>query len=375
MMRIRKVCAVLILGVLCMTWRLSAAEKKGKKPTDRSGKSAPSSSQDSMKSMEKQEMASLTDMGDLLDGFEANDWVPSNSDGASVKISYVPGKVDKAISMDYSLKDSKQWVAIIKDIAIKTKTQKAVQFYLKHAGTKKNKLEIKLIDDDGTNYGVKADLKPNMDWEKVTLDMTDFVYWWGGDARFDNIKQIGFAVSPEEAGSGTVFLDELRIVPSKYRVSEKIKFGIIDDCDSTKGWKAEADQGATAALNTWFGKEKDALVLKYDLSSGNWVQLYKMIPLELNQNSIFSFYMKWTGDLNAVEFKIADFDRSNFGRKFENIQNPDQWQEIKIPVSELQYLYGGDKDLDMKNIIGIWIAVTKVKGGKGTLAVDSLKLQ
>lgn len=344
-----------------------AAQKKSKAKMDKS------SMGDSMKGSEKADVAD--EVGVLLDGFEANDWVPSSAEGAAIRTNYVPGKFGKALSIDYDIKNNQQWVAVIKDLPVPSIDRKAIQFYVKHSGDKKNKLEVKLIDEDGTNYGYKADLKPNSDWEKITLDATDFVYWWGGNPKLDTIKQFGFAVSPEEGGIGSVLIDELRLVPSKNRLTEKIKVGLVDDCESTKGWKSESDQGATASLNTWFGKEKDSLVLKYDLGTGNWVQMYKMQPLEITPKTVISFWMKWTGEANAVEFKIADFDRSNFGKKFETLSNPDQWQEINIPVSELAYLYGGDKELDGKSVIGIWIAVTKVKGSKGTLAIDSIKLQ
>ncbi|OGR82349.1 MAG: hypothetical protein A2901_04715 [Elusimicrobia bacterium RIFCSPLOWO2_01_FULL_54_10] len=318
---------------------------------------------------------SVIELGVLLDGFEANDWLPSNSDGATVKAAYPGGKFGKALSMDYNLKDNAQWVAVIKDVAVPGLERKAIQLQIKHTGAKKNRLEIKLVDEDGTNYGYKVDLKPNSDWEKVTVDATDFVYWWGGNPKLDNIKQVGLAVSPDEAGAGVVMIDELRLVPSLNKTAEKVKMGMVDDCESTRGWKVEFDQGGSAILNTWFGKEKDSLVLKYDLGAGNWVQMYKIQPMDLSQAATISFWMKWTGDINTVEFKVADFDRSNFGKKFEKLLNPDQWQEIKIPVSELAYLYGGDNELDAKSVMGIWIAVTRDKGGKGTVAIDSIRLQ
>ncbi len=336
---------------------------------------APAPAKETAKTAAKAADDLLSDLGVLLDGFEANEWIPAAADGASIKPDHVPGKFGKALSLDYDLKNTQQWVAVIKDLTVPAIEGKAIQLYVKHNGLKKNKLEVKLIDEDGTNYGFKIDLKPGSDWEKIKIDATDFVYWWGGNAKLDSIKQVGFAVSPEEAGTGTVLIDELRLVPSSNRVTDKVKVGTIDDCDSTKGWKVESDQGASGVLNSWFGKQKDSLILKYDLASGNWVQMYKMQPMELTQKSVISFWMKWTGEANTIEFKIADFDRSNFGKKFENLLSPDQWQEIKIPVSELQYLYGGDKELDGKNVIGIWIAVTKSKGGKGTVAIDSIELQ
>jgi len=45
-------------------------------------------------------------------------------------------------------------------------------------------------------------------------------YWWGGDINLDRIKKISFALSTKTGGKGTVFLDELRLIPTSRLVTK-----------------------------------------------------------------------------------------------------------------------------------------------------------
>lgn len=308
--------------------------------------------------------------GSMLDDFEANDWAPAMGDGATLKTSHVPGKFGKSLALEYDLKDTKQWVAVMKEIPVAGYTGKALQFWLKCSG-KVNTLEVKLVDEDGTNYGYKLPTR-NQEWELITIDMIDFSYWWGGNPKLDFVKQVGFAVSQIDGGAGTVYIDDLKLVPSTKKF---VKTGVVDSGDSLSGWKSEGDAGTTQNLSLIPGKDKDAVILNYNLEGGNWVQLYKLVPMELTSQSVFSLWLRWTGEKNVVEIKFVDKDDSNFGKRFENLAKPGEWQEIVIPVSELAYLYGGDKELNMSYVKGIYIAVSKDKGGKGMLAIDNITLK
>ncbi len=309
-------------------------------------------------------------LGAMLDDFEANDWAPSTGEGATLRSSHVEGKTGKGLYLEYDLKDTKQWVSLVKEIPMAGYNGKALQFWLKCAG-KTNNLEVKLIDEDGTNYGYKLPTK-TLDWQLVTIDLVDLSYWWGGDSKLGFVKQISFAVSQVEGGAGTVLIDELKLIPSGKKF---IKEGVVDSCDTVMGWKSEGDLGAMQSLSVIPGKDKDAVLLNFDLGNANWVQMYKMVPMEFTPQSVLTFWIRWTGDKNILEVKVADKDDSNFGKKYESIAKPGEWQEIRIPVSELTYLYGGDKDLNMQYIKGIWLAVSRDKGGKGMLAVDNIMLK
>lgn len=310
--------------------------------------------------------------GTLLDGFEINDWLPSLANQTSLKTLLVSGKEGKALELDYDLKETKQWVQISKEIAIPSMDGQALQFYLKAMG-KKNNLEIKLVDEDGSNFGYKMPLKTEGQWELMTVSFPEFSYWWGGDATLQGVKQIWIAVSSLDGGAGTVALDELRLVPWQ---QTKVKWGLIDACDSLEGWKADGDQGTSTKLNLVPGKEGKAVELEYDLAGGKWLQMCKNIPITLNPKASFKFFFKYTGDANLLEFKIADKDQSTFGKKisFSDLK-PGVWQPVKISVSDLSYWWGGDDKLDMENVKGVWFGVTPEKGSKGTIAIDQLTIE
>lgn len=314
--------------------------------------------------------------GILLDGFETNDWQPANGDGCTIKLFLTGGKEGgKALKIDYDLKDTKQWVAVNKDIAIKDYEGKVFQFYVKASGSKTNNLEVKLVDEDGTNYGYKIPLAPNNQWEKVSVNMKDFTYWWGGNPKLDSVKSIYFAVAAIDGGNGTVILDDLRTIAPQKQKSESLKSGIIDFCDSLSGWAADGEEGTTHNLSLVPGKEKQAVKMDYNLNGKTFVQIHKPFPdLKISSKSIFSFHVKKDGDPCALEFKIVDKDGTNFGKRIEGFGKIDPWQEMKIPFSELSYFFGGDPQLDTKNIDGIWIAMSSGNGGKGSITIDQFKV-
>ncbi|MBI4218433.1 MAG: CIA30 family protein, partial [Elusimicrobia bacterium] len=83
----------------------------------------------------------------------------------------------------------------------------------------------------------------------------------------------------------------------------------------------------------------------------------------------------WTGEENNFEFKIVDRDNTNYGKKF-RLSRGNEWQQIKIPFSELTYWWGGDdKEFDMKNLKSVWLAVSVPKGGEGSILIDTFSLE
>ncbi|OGR97747.1 MAG: hypothetical protein A2902_03720 [Elusimicrobia bacterium RIFCSPLOWO2_01_FULL_64_13] len=313
--------------------------------------------------------------GYVLSGFEANDWLPAFAEGTEMKVVLTGGEDGRALEISYNLKEPGQWVSITRGLEFPDHDRKAVEFLYKSDSQLKNDLEIKLIDEDGTNFGHKLPIEFSRTWRKVHIDLTDFAYWWGGDPVLGKVKQVAFAVSGGRKGAAAVDLDDLRLVDSLKKFPPKIKSGLVDDCESAKDWIAEAGEGASAKLSETEGKEGKAILLSYDIGGGpNWVQISRMAPMELAPGSVFSFDLKWGGKKNVVEFKVADNDNSTFGKKFENLSNAGQWQEVRVPVSELTYWWGGNDNLDMAKVKGIWFAISQIEGGQGTVAIDKIEL-
>ena len=75
---------------------------------------------------------------------------------------------------------------------------------------------VGLVDADGETWCAELD-KDNTDWEKVTINITDFPWRdpWGviGNGVLDlhNIKEIRFRHWPQRVGTGTFWVDEIKI--------------------------------------------------------------------------------------------------------------------------------------------------------------------
>lgn len=378
----KKATFVLLVLVLTLGSSLSWSALLNKKQTDKKAgeikKEIPAKSAPAKSATET--AASKVSKEIVLDGFEANDWLPASAEGTIIKTTLVPGmgQIGKSLQIDYDLKDSGQWIAIAKDISLGDVQGKSFRFYLKSKSLKTNNLEIKLIDEDGSTFGYKLPLDSADAWGLVTIDASDFSYWWGGDKTLGKVIQVGYAISAGNGGSGTVSLDDLRLASSSMGIKGKVSSGEVDNCDTLERWKIEGDGGTAYKLLMSMGKEKQAIGMEYDFGSGRWVQIFKALPIELTEKSVFKFYLKWTGEDNNLEFKVLDQDNSNFGKKMplSSYGAADSWIEVKIPISELGYWWGGDdKILDMKNIKSVWFAVSVPKGGKGSLWLDSISLE
>lgn len=154
---------------------------------------------------------------DTMDG--VGDWTTFNDESSSINLTSIGGKKGNALQISYTLGEY-GWVLIIKPLGIDMTQVNGIKFYYRGTGSP-NTLEVKLIDDDDTNFGVlfnRATVKEK--WTKIEIPFSSFTYWWGGDSNLDrqNIKEIQFAVSKKETdvgGSGTVEIDELEYISLK----------------------------------------------------------------------------------------------------------------------------------------------------------------
>lgn len=313
--------------------------------------------------------------GTLLDDFEEADWKPSRSRGSSIRLSLVPGKKDKAIRADYDFRANGKWVQFRKNLRIDRSAGNAIQFFVRATGANVNHMEIKLVDDNGTNFGYKFVLKPTDIWEHISIRFEDFSYWWGGDRTLDEITKVYFAVSAIDGGLGSVLVDQLVLTRTEEQSAKRVAGGVFDRCDSMDGWQIEGAVGTTRRLVGIPGVQNQGIAIEYDFGTGNWVQIFKSFPIELTRRGAIRFYFKWTGERNNFEFKVTDKDGTTYGKVFDSLKEKDVWQEVVVPVSELSYWWGGkDQDLDLKNIHGLWLAVSKSNGGSGSHAIDQLEI-
>ncbi len=323
----------------------------------------------------KQESKSQTYI--FLDNFDTiTSWKTYQAEGCVIKTSKSQGKDGSGIKIDYDLGD-KDWVAVEKEIRPPKLFPEnfVIKYSLKAAG-EENYLETKLVDKDGSVYGYKFLLPIDNKWQNVEITSEeDISYWWGGDEKLDAVVRIGFAISKNTGGKGTVEIDNIEIVevPKKITVPKKVSPDVLDDFESKKGWQIFTSEEAKAFLKVVPGKDGNALKIEYDLgdAEGRWIALVKKFQLDFSKNKTFKFWVKAEGENNCLEFKVVDKDGSVFGQKYEDLEN--KWQEIVVSVDELEYWWGGD-DEELTLPERIEFAVSSIDGGKGSIYLDKLRL-
>lgn len=154
-------------------------------------------------------------------------------------------------------------------------------------------------------------------------------------------------------------------------------FILLDDMDKDEGWTTEAhDKGSSSSLSLLPGKKGKAMALKFDLGNGDWAFMGKEINKDLIGLTKVRFYYKYDGSPNVLECKLFDQDGSLFGIKLpQKIDKTQDWKIMEINFSEFSYWWGGDNQLNLKNITRIEFALSRESGGKGTLAIDEVQYQ
>ncbi len=115
------------------------------------------------------------------------------------------------------------------------------------------------------------------------------------------------------------------------------------------------------------------LCLNFDLSTGNWAQINKKIKNDLSGLVKIKFKYKYNGQKNILKFMFTDSDNSTFGYK-KTISPTNNWTIEEINFSQLKYMWGGDRKLDLSNLDAIWFTVSKIQGGKGSLYLKEVEL-
>jgi hypothetical protein len=106
------------------------------------------------------------------------------------------------------------------------------------------------------------------------------------------------------------------------------------------------------------------------------------LPVDISDTVAITLYYKGTGSSNTLQFKLEDEDGSVFGKRLYNATNISEWTKSRINYSELEYYWGGDDNLDLKNITRISFAIENGErdgipvgdGGNGTLNICNITL-
>ena len=161
-------------------------------------------------------LEAATTYSDTMEKVEG--WAVGGESGTSSELNAVPGKVGKAIEIDYEFV-SGSWIQMQSNVMpLNIKDAEDMKFYYKGKGAI-NTLQVKLEDADGSTFGINLNGATNTEglWEQAIISMDELIYFWGGDEDLDsaNIKKIYFAITKEEGGAGIVAVDQIEFAGKK----------------------------------------------------------------------------------------------------------------------------------------------------------------
>ncbi|MEW5694038.1 MAG: CIA30 family protein, partial [Candidatus Hydrogenedentota bacterium] len=315
----------------------------------------------------------------LLDDMENRlKWRLEGAEGTTKSLEKVDTAKGKALEFTYSLEKG-DWAQITRDMKGDWSGLEKLRITYKAEGSKNN-IEIKLVDADGSNFGVKfSPGTPTDGWITKTIPIKYFQHWWAGDKLLDltKLKMMNIAVSKIDGGKGKIAFDDIeyfrRETPEEIKPQEKKEFKILDDMSQRSRWRLIGAEGTSRNIRKTTGVVGDAIEFDYSLEVGDWVQIEKDLTDDFSSLDEIKIRYKGVGSKNNIEIKLVDADGSNFGVKYEEATATDDWVIEKIPFNEFQYWWGGDNKLDLTQLKLFCIAISKKDGGSGKVVFDDIE--
>jgi len=157
---------------------------------------------------------------------------------------------------------------------------------------------------------------------------------------------------------------------------------IIDSMDSTSGWSTQSADNAVIVLSTTFGYTGNANLITYDITNGNWCQIYKRIDnSDWSSGDSVKIHYKGSGNSNNIELKLYDSDGDIAATTPTGVTNTsDNWTSAVIPFSSFALWKDannnpyGNGTINNGSISKLGFGITKNEGGSGTLCLDKIEL-
>lgn len=143
-----------------------------------------------------------------------------------------------------------------------------------------------------------------------------------------------------------------------------IKTNLLDIQMTPDEWKTASDNNSVVSINK-DDLQSNGILLDYDLGAGHWVSVYNDIAPFSPDNAYTSFEYQGDGRgaisysnyssssstkqlSNAIELelKLVDIDGSVFCYKIPDANKTSAINKVRVPLSRLEYLYGGNSELN-----------------------------
>jgi hypothetical protein len=153
----------------------------------------------------------------VVDDFERPAaWSAVPGEGVSLAIGAGPGRTGAALRLDFDFHGRAGYAVARRAVDLTLPDNYELSFWIRGPAPS-NTLEFKLIDSTGTNvwWSVRRNFVPGAEWQRIVIPRRHISFAWGpqggGDIR--RVAAIEIAITAGTGGVGTVWLDELVMVP------------------------------------------------------------------------------------------------------------------------------------------------------------------
>lgn len=278
--------------------------------------------------------------------------------GSKVNLATTDGKFSSALSLDFDLGNG-TWVQIWKDMKIDLTGVEKIRFYYKYKGPANN-LEVKFLDADGSNFGLKIELRQSDQWTMKEIDINQFTYWWGGNSSLDlnNITSIYFAVSKVAGGKGEVLIDQVEyfgenIIGDEVALVEGMviidEFERIDPLTMYIPMKEDESSLVLSPTRQYVKEGNYSMEMEYELSTtraipstvrANWKG-----KLALNWKGVetVNIWVKGDGSGNYFYINLIDSSGETWSYEDKSVLLYTDWKLISIPIEKFKIPSWGKK--------------------------------
>jgi hypothetical protein len=151
---------------------------------------------------------------------------------------------------------------------------------------------------------------------------------------------------------------------------------VIDDFESTAGWKTTPSDGVSLELHEDQGLHGKSMRLDFDFHGhGGYAVIHKDIRLSVPQNYEFAFSIRGPAPVNTLEFKLIDPSGDNvWWSNQPAFDFPASWKQVVRKKRHISFAWGPLGGGTLRNVTAIEFAITAGTGGKGSVWLDDLRL-
>ena len=152
----------------------------------------------------------------VVDDFsDVADWTAHPADGVELTLGSDDVKEDPALRLDFHFQGGGYAIAR-RDLELPLPENYAFTFRVR-GDCPSNHLEFKLVDGSGENvwWHVERDVEFPAEYETFRIPKRKVQFAWGprGGGEIDSVRAIEFAITAGSGGTGTVWIDDLTLVP------------------------------------------------------------------------------------------------------------------------------------------------------------------